>query len=314
MKKNISILCPKEEFTIEQLQKLEFLNNVSYADSKSGLENQVKVSKDTEILGFYPDLYGKHASRILLEILESCPNIKGVALNAVNIDCVDKQYCQERGIAISVVPDCTTEAVAEHILALLLCASKRIIINDRRTYRRRYQPELGQELRGKMLGVIGLGPIGERVAKLGQGIGMSVIAYNEPITRMEHVARGTIGEVLYRADAVVINLALNEETKGLLSKERINNSKEGVIIINMANRLLVNEKALAEALKSGQVSQYVFEAQSIKGSPFDDIETALVFKPFASFTKESMQRSIDWWASNIKGLARGAPHHPASLE
>lgn len=305
MMKNVTILCPKSEFTSEQLQKLEFTGQVSFLESgsESLLKDLIKLSKEADILAFSPDKIGKHASEWLMEILEKSPNVKGLALDTVHADYVNEDYCKERGIRVFTVLDYETEAISEHILALLFCMAKRIILNDRRTYKRRYQPELGQELRGKTLGMIGLGPIGERVAKLGQGIGMSVIAYNEPITRMEHVTRGTIGEVIYRADAIVLNLALNEETKGFLSKERINNSKEGVIIINMVNRLLVNEKAMAEALKSGQVSQYVFEAQSIKGSPLEDVETAIMLKPFCGLTHESLKRKKYEWVKNIANLA-----------
>lgn len=303
--KNISILYPKSEFTSNQLQKLSFAGQLSFVES--GKENElnelIRIAKGADIIAFPGESIGKRASEWLSEILEKSPNVKGLALNTTHSDYVDINYCNERGIKVTNVPDYTTGAVAEHILALLLSTAKRIIINDRRTYQRRYQPELGHELSGKTLGVIGLGLLGERIAKLGQGIGMSVIAYNKTISRMGNVRRSTLGGVISRSDAISIHLDLNEETKGILSKEMINCLKEGVIVINMSNRLLVNEKAMAEALKTGRVSQYAFEAESIKKSPLYGIETALMFKPFSSLTHEAVKRNRDAWVISICNLA-----------
>ncbi len=314
MKKNVSILCPKSEFSLEQLQKLQFTGEVSFIekDNERSLKELIKLSRNADILAFSPDKADKNASEWLLEILEASPQVKGLALNTVNSDYVNKAYCEERGIRVFTVLDCETEAVAEHIVALLFCMAKRIILNDRRTYRRRYQPELGEELRGKTLGVIGLGHIGERVAELAKGIGMSVIAYNEAITRIEHVTRGTIDEVICRSDAICVNLPLSEGTKGILSKERINRLKEGVIIVNIADRLLTNEKAMAEALKNGRVSQYAFESESIKNSPLEGIETAIMLKPFSRNTKESLKRNRNSWVISISNLA-GKPSSYQSL-
>lgn len=314
MKKNVSVLCPRLEFTSAQLQKLQFTGEVSFLENgkESSLKDLIKLSKNADILAFSPDKIGKNASEWLLEILEASPRVKGLALNTVKADYVNKAYCEERGIKVFTVLDCETEAVSEHIVALLFCMAKRIILNDRRTYRRRYQPELGEELRGKTLGIIGLGPIGERVAELAKGIGMSVIAYNDPITRIEHVTRGTIDEVICRSDAICLNLPLSEETKGILSKERINRLKEGVIIVNIANRLLINEKSMAEALKSGRVNQYIFESESIGKSPLEGIETAIMLKPFSKNTKESLKRNRDAWTISISNLA-GKPSSYQSL-
>jgi D-3-phosphoglycerate dehydrogenase / 2-oxoglutarate reductase len=305
MKKNVSILCQKSEFTWEQLQKLQFTGEVSFIekDNESSLKELIKLSKNADILAFSPDKISKNASEWLLKILEASPRVKGLALNTVNADYVNSEYCKEREIKVFTVLDRKTEAIAEHFVALLLCMAKRIILNDRRTYSRRYQPELGQELRGKTLGIIGLGPIGERVAELAKGIGMSVIAHNEPITRIEHVIRGSIDEVIYKSDAICINLALNEKTKGIISKERIARFKEGVMVVNLSDRNLVSEKAMAEALKSGRVSQYIFESESIKKSPLEGIETAIMLKPFSGLTREAQERNKYWWVRSIANLA-----------
>ena len=166
--KNISILYPKSEFSFNQLQKLSFAGQVSFVES--GKENElnelVRIAKGADIIAFPGESIGKRASEWLFEILEKSPNVKGLALNTTHADYVDINYCNERGIKITNVPDWTTGAVAEHVLALLLSTAKRIIINDRRTYQRRYQPELGHELSGKILGIIGLSPSGLRVAQL----------------------------------------------------------------------------------------------------------------------------------------------------
>ena len=174
---------------------------------------------------------------------------------------------------------------------------------------------LKQKIKNKSItvGVIGLGHIGERVAKLCQGLGMSVSAYNRTPTRMEFVHRRNLDEILHNSDVILLHLALNEETKGFLSEEKINKIKEGAIVINTANRLLVNERDMANSLKMGRIDQYCFEADSVNGSPLKDIETAIAFKPFGWYTKEALNRNKEIWVKNIAGLCREQPTNRIAL-
>lgn len=302
--KKITVLCPKSEFTSEQLQKLEFAGEVSFMDSKSedSLKDLIKLSKNADILAFSPDKIGKHASEWLFDMLEKSPRVKGLALNTVHANYVNEEYCRERGIKVTTVLDYKTEATAEHTILLLLGCAKRMILNDRRTYRRRYVPELGFELRGKTLGIIGMGSVGERVAELAKAFSMRVFICSETLIRMEKMERRTLDDVICSSDMLTLHLPDTDENKKFLSKEKIARLQEGAIVVNLSGRNLVDERAMAEALKSGRVSQYVFESETMNKSPLEGVETAIMFKPFSGYTHESLKRNKNEWVKNIANL------------
>jgi D-3-phosphoglycerate dehydrogenase len=128
-----------------------------------------------------------------------------------------------------------------------------------------WTPQEGVQLFGKTLGVIGLGGIGNEVARMGKGLGMDVIGWNR--TRRAGVRLVDIDTLLAKADVVSLNLVLNDETRGFLSKDRIARMKPGVILVNTARGALVDESALLEALKSGHIRHAgldVFHAEPLK--------------------------------------------------
>jgi len=304
MKKNIVVLCSKEEFSVEQLSKLDFSGQVSFVNSKSesSLEDLIKLSKNADIIGFSPDKIGKSASEWLFQILEKSPNVKGLALNTISSDYIDENYCKERGIRVFTVPDYKAEAVAEHVLLFLLGSAKRAFINERRTYRRKYKPELGFEIAGKRLGIVGSDLTAQKVARLAKGLGMAVYA----TARFEDVYRQELDGLLRDSDFISIHLPNTEENKKFLNKERISRLKQNAIVINLAGREIVDEREMSKSLLSGSVSQYLFESESMNKSPLEDIETALMFKPYSGLTREAQERNKYWWVRSIANLA-GVP-------
>ena len=113
----------------------------------------------------------------------------------------------------------------------------------------------------------------------------------------------TLEKTPERSKKSLTYLPNTEENKKFLSKEKISHLQEGTIIINLSGRDLVDEKAMSEALKTGKVAQYAFEAESMGHSPLEGIETALMFKPFSRYTRESMARNRYEWVKNIANLA-----------
>lgn len=313
----ITILCPQSEFSTEQQYKLSVVGEVIYTKSRDEypLEDLIKLAKDSEILAFDPDNIGgfeKTPTRIL-NLMEAMPKLKGLVLSTTAFGYVDKDYCKKRGIVVTNVPFYSTESVAEHTLAMILGCVKRIFLTDRRTQKNKYKLEMGRELNHLSVGIIGLGHIGERTAELCKAIGASVYAYNRTPKRMEHIQRKSIEEVLTKSDVIAIHLAENKETEHFLSKERIEMLKDGVVVVNTSDRSIVDEVAMAKALKSGKVDQYCFEGENPKGSPLSGIETAIMFKGFGWFTKEALEKNKEIWVDNIVGVAKGAPHNPIEL-
>jgi len=192
----------------------------------------------------------------------------------------------------------------------MLLASKRIVESDRLTQQGKYTLLLGRNLHGKILGIIGLGQIGLRVAQLGQALGMQVLAWNRTPRSYPGIAFLSLKSVLKEADFLSLNLADSLQTKGFLNRGLIKLLKPGVIIINVSDRHLVDEEAIAAALQSGQVSHYVLEAGDLLSPPLSRLPNALLFKGFGWYTRESLAANKQIWVDNIIGLASGHPQNP----
>lgn len=305
----ITILTPKTEFTKEQQKRLSELGEVVYTESRDEypLDKLIKLAKDSDILAFDPDNIGgfEVAPERLIKLLDAMSNIKGLALSTTAFGYVDLDYCKKRNIVVTNIPYYSTGSVAEHTLAFLLSCAKRIFLTDRRTQKGKYQLVKGFELKGKTLGIIGLGHIGSRVAELGLAIGMKVIAWNRSPKQKEGVEMKSLEEVLSQSDAISIHLAENEETRNFLSKEHIAQLKDGVIVVNTADRSLVDEKVMAEALKSGKVDSYALEAEDLTSPPLGGIENVFLFKGFGWYTKEALERNKEIWTNSIISLVKG---------
>jgi lactate dehydrogenase-like 2-hydroxyacid dehydrogenase len=310
----IAVLTPKSEFSPAQQERLARLGDIVYTRSREEypLNELIKFCEDSAIIAFDPDNIGGFdvAPERLMKLMNCIPNLKGLALVTTSFGYVDLKYCKRRGITVTNVPYYATESVAEDVLAFLIGCAKRIFLTDRRTQRGEYKLELGFELRGKTLGVIGLGHIGTRVAELGLAIGMQVIGWNRSPKIVPGVEMKPLDDLLAEADAISLALVDNEETVGFLSRERITKLKEGVIVVNTASRTLVDEEAMAEALKSGRVDSYVQECDDVTSPPLGNLENAFLFKVFGWYTKEALERNFDIWIDNIEGILKGAPVNP----
>ena len=200
------------------------------------------------------------------ELVAQCKALKHIvflgtgAASYMNID-----ELKVRGVIVHTIKGYGDTAVAEHTIALMFAAARDIARMDREVRSGVWTPQEGMQLHGKTLGVIGLGGIGREVAHLGRGVGMHVLGWNR--TRRAGVPLTELDTLLQRADVVSINLALNEETLGFLSRERIARMKPGAILINTARGALVDEQAMIEALQSGHIRHAgldVFHAEPLK--------------------------------------------------
>lgn len=177
----IVVLTPKSEFSKNHRDTLSELGEVVYTDSrrKYTLEELISICNNANILAIDPDNLGgfELAPKALPKLLDAVPSIKNLPLSTTSYGYVD-QGLSKKGIKVTNIPYYSSESVAEHTIALLLGCSKRIFLSDRRTQKGEYKLEMGYEIAGKTLGIIGLGSIGQKTAQLALGLGMKVIAYN----------------------------------------------------------------------------------------------------------------------------------------
>lgn len=304
---NISILCPKSQFSEVQLQRLEGLGKVTFIDSVNH-SSLVKCPKDTEVLVFNGGTI-KAKSR-LSHLLDTLPNVKYLVLGSSDCSFVDLDQCREKGIIVSSVPYHDARSKAEHVIALLLACSRRILINDRRTYRRKYQPEPGFEISGKKLGVLGSDPTARKVIQLAMAMGMIVYT---PERLDEAAIRKPLDFLLPSSDLLTLHLPDNEQSKKFLNRERIRKLKEGSIVVNIGNREWVNERAMNEVLMTRKVDTYCFTAESMGNSPLKNNEFALMLKPFSTQTRETQERNIEAMVRNTEAIVIGLPFSKVEL-
>ena len=189
------------------------------------------------------------------DLLASCPDLKSIVfLGTGAASYVDLDAADRLGIRVRNYKGYGDRSVAEHTLALIFAAARRIAAMDAEIRRGRFEPLDGFELLGKTLGVIGTGGIGAVVVRLASALGMRVLAWNrsgvDPALPAEAVA---LDDLLARADIVSLHLSLSNVTRGFLTAGHLARMKPGAIFVNTARGAIVDEPALVEALRSGRL-------------------------------------------------------------
>ena len=188
------------------------------------------------------------------ELVAQCPDLKHVVfLGTGAASYMNVAELNDRGIEVHIIKGYGDTAVAEHTIALMFAAARDIARMDRDLRGGQWTPQEGVQLFGKTLGIVGLGGIGAEVARMAKGLGMEVIAYNRTPRSDAPCPLVDIDTLLARADVVSLNLVLNDETRGFLSRERIARMKKGCLFVNTARGALADEQALIDALKSGHI-------------------------------------------------------------
>ena len=198
------------------------------------------------------------------ELIDLAPNLKLIANYAVGYNNIDVAYALQKGLTVANTPDPVTAPTANLALGLMIDAARRVTECDRklRTLRKAMKvgvlENLGVNITGKVLGIIGMGRIGKALAKRANACGMEVIYHNRRQLYIEEETRLNVTyvskeELLERADFVSLNAPYTPETYHIIGAEELKRMKNSAILINTARGPLVDEAALVEALKSGEI-------------------------------------------------------------
>ena len=191
------------------------------------------------------------------ETLKRCTGLKHIVfLGTGAASFVDLAAAAKVGIKVSTISGYGDTTVAEHAMGLVFAAARHIGTMHALMQGGGWRPMQGMELRGKTLGVVGLGGIGREMARIASGIGLKVIAWNRSPRPDAKVPMVEIDELLKQSDIVSLHLGLNDQTRGFLDRARFRKAKKGVIVVNTARAGVVDEPALIELLKSGHVGHY----------------------------------------------------------
>lgn len=247
------------------------------------------------------------------------PNLKIVANFAVGFDNLDLPTLSSHNIVATNTPDVLTEAVAEHTLALIMAITRRIVEAHKlaQTQSLGFGPEvlLGMELKGKILGVLGLGRIGSRVAEMGKCMGMKVIYYDvkqnpEFESKVDASFRATVEEVLKEADVVSVHVPLLDSTRHLINTERLKLMKPTAYLVNTSRGPVIDEPALVEALKNNTIKGAALDV--LENEPkltlgLESLSNVILTPHIASATYEARSAMGELAAKNILAVLSGQP-------
>jgi len=235
---------------------LEILSKAAQVDERAGisLEELIKVISD------YDALIVHGQTRVNAEVFSAAVNLKVVGRAGVGVDNIDLAAANLNKVTVVNSPNATTQAVAEHVLALLFSLARSIPTADGTMKSGLWHKKqfVGVEIKDKVLGIIGMGNIGSSLAQMSKSLGMQVIGYDPLIPDAEIERRGAnpvnIQELYVQSDFISIHIPLNPETRGMINGGSFGTMKRGVRLICTARGGIVDETALLAALESGQVA------------------------------------------------------------
>jgi len=257
--------------------------------------------------------------RVDAQLLSACPRLRAISSCSVGVDHVDLAAATARGIPVGHTPGVLTETTADLAFALLLAAARRIPEADRFVREGGWTPELGwqpdlllgRDLHGARLGILGLGPIGQAMARRARGFGMEVLGWTRSGRQIPGVQNLALAELLVRADFVSVHVALCAETRGLLGASELGRMKAGAILVNTARGGLVDEAALADCLTRGQLAAAaldVFEQEPLPpDSPLLSAPNLVVSPHIGSASIATRSRMADLAVDNLLAGLAGDP-------
>jgi D-3-phosphoglycerate dehydrogenase / 2-oxoglutarate reductase len=250
------------------------------------------------IIGDYDGLAIRSATKVTKELLEAATNLKVVGRAGIGVDNVDVKSATARGVVVMNTPNGNTITTAEHAIALMFALARQIPEASVSTKAGKWEKNrfMGMELHAKTLGLIGCGNIGSIVADRAIGLKMRVIAYDPYLTEKRALDLGVdkveLAEIFARADIISLHTPLTEATKNIISADAITKMKKGVRIINCARGGLMDEAALAAALKSGHVAGAaldVFDVEPATDSPLFGLENVVCTPHVGAATAEAQE-------------------------
>ena len=250
--------------------------------------------------------------------LAGLPSLRIVANYGVGYDNIDLATAARRGIVVTNTPDVLTDATADLAMALLLAAARRLregLDLARSGEWDGWHPTqlLGMGLRGRVLGILGAGRIGVATARRAVGFGMEIAYWDRSASAEIEADPGAkriadLAEILSAADVVSVHLPLNPHTAGLLDAARLAHMKSGSILVNTARGALVDQRALAEALRSGHLAAAgldVFENEPAIPAELLELPNCIVLPHLGSATREARQAMWDLAAANVRAVLAG---------
>jgi len=292
---------------------------IAILQKEHDVDVKIKLSAE-ELIKIIPDydaLVVRSETKVTKAIIEVANNLKVIGRAGVGIDNIDVDAATKKGIIVLNTPDGNTVAATEHTMAMLLALARNIpqahqSMKEGKWLRSKF---MGVEMRGKTLGVVGMGRIGSGVAKRALAMEMKVLAYdpfiNEETAKTLDIDLVPLDEVFAAADFITMHLPLTAETKHLINKDSLQKMKPGVRIVNCARGGVIDEQALADAIKQGIVAGAaidVFEKEPVDpANPLLTLDNVVITPHLGASTAEAQVGVAVDVAESILVALRGDP-------
>jgi phosphoglycerate dehydrogenase-like enzyme len=249
---------------------------------------------------------------VTARVLASADTLKVIAKHGVGYDNIDLGAAKARDIPVAIAGDAIADSVADMAFALLLALARRIPQGDHAVRQGKWPRLVGTELRGKTLGVVGLGQIGKQLCRRAKGFGMHLLAYDvrhdEQFAASWGVRYVELDELLAAADMVSLHAPVTPATHGLINQRTLALMKSGSYLVNTARGELVDEAALAEALAAGRLAgaaSDVFAREPPGANPLLECDNFIAMPHSAGQTEDGLRKMGEITAENVLRVLRG---------
>lgn len=305
---NIYLILAKEAVRPNEsnIKKLEAVGNVKVMihKGKLGELQELKDDPGDKIIGIDPDMDDWNLD---IEAFDTIKNVKGIFTNSTSFDWLKPKELRERGITACNCPGFSADSVAEYAICLAMEGARCLPLHLRNDWKPNFAAK-GMLLKGKTLGVFGLGRIGTRIAEIGQGIGMNVI-YWARTKRDKRFGFVEIEDLFKNSDVLIPALVESEKTHKLFTNELVTKMKKNALLVGL-NRIkaLIDEDFVMKRVEEGKLGGYIFEGDNAK--PFDNYKGNVWGVPsIAWYTPDSLINLENIWVENMNAFVEGKPQN-----
>lgn len=285
----------------EHVDELRMLGEfIEYKNKPSSIEVALNQINDAEIII-------SSLTKISKEIIYRCTNLKMISLATTGYDDVDMDAVKSKNIIVTNIPNYATESVAEHAIGLMISAARLYLHSNLDLKNGLYDSEkyVGKQLKGKILGIVGYGRIGKRVAQIAElGFEMRVIAYDI------NMPESSFHRLLSSSDFISLHVPLTNETKNMISYSQFDLMKKEVVIVNTSRGAVIDEQALVKNLESGKVFSAGLDVLSLEpanlNNPFINMPNVIITSHIGFNTNEALYERSRLVTENIKSFISGS--------
>ncbi len=242
------LICDKTE--------KEYIEQMRAAGLTVDVRDDITPEELMTVLPNYEGMVVRSRTKVRQPLIDVCPNLKVIVRGGVGLDTIDHEYAKSRGIAVMNTPMASSASVAELAIGYMFALARSIYKATSSMKAEKWDKKSfeGDEIGGKILGLIGIGNIGRETAKRASALGMTVLAYDPYVNESNGITLVTLDELLAQADYISLHLPKTKESAGMIGAEQFAKMKNGIRIVNCARGGIIDEGALYDALTSGKVA------------------------------------------------------------